>query len=58
MLCGDGERGFQKILKFKEHADELGVSTITFDFIEGEGHSYLFWNEIVPRMLSFLGLLN
>ena len=56
MLCGRGERGFPKIEKFKEYAESLGVTNITYDFVEGEGHSYLFWNDLVPKMLDYLKL--
>jgi hypothetical protein len=34
----------------------LGVANITFDLVPGYGHSFEFWQHILPKVLEFFGI--
>lgn len=54
--CGPTDRSYERVLKFKEGAEKLGVTNITFDFVPGYGHSFEFWQHIFPKVLEFFGI--
>jgi S-formylglutathione hydrolase FrmB len=56
ITCGTGERSYDKLLRLKEQADELGVKDIAYDFIPGDGHGFEFWDQVMPRVLDFFGI--
>jgi putative tributyrin esterase len=51
--CGTEDRMYPKVLQFKQYADTLGASGITYDFIPGEGGGFGFCDAILPKMLDF-----
>jgi S-formylglutathione hydrolase FrmB len=56
MPCGTDDRNHQKVLQFKQYAEELGAAGITYDFIPGEGGGFGFCDLILPKMMDFFGI--
>jgi putative tributyrin esterase len=54
--CGPSDKSYARVLKFKEGAEMLGVANITFDLVPGYGHSFEFWQHILPKVLEFFGI--
>jgi hypothetical protein len=53
VTCGTEENSYTKLLEFKQSTSDQGVREIMFDFIPGKGHNFLFWNDVIPKMLVF-----
>jgi putative tributyrin esterase len=51
--CGPNDKSSERVFKFKEGADKLGVSDIAYDFIPGYGHNFEFWQHVLPKVLEF-----
>ena len=56
LACGTEDRSYQKILQFKQYAEELGATGITYDFTHGEGGGFGFCDYILPRMMDFFDI--
>jgi putative tributyrin esterase len=54
--CGTDDRMYQKVLRFRAHAEGLGARGITYDFVEGAGSGFGFCESILPKMLAFFGI--
>lgn len=54
--CGPTDRSYERVFKFKEAADKLGVTDIVYDFVPGYGHSFEFWQHILPKVLEFFAI--
>ncbi len=54
--CGTEDVMYQKVLRFREYADELGAQSITYEFVEGAGGGFGFCDSVLPRMLDFFGI--
>jgi putative tributyrin esterase len=54
--CGPADKSYERVLKFKEDADKLGVSEIVYDFVPGYGHNFEFWQHILPKVLEFFDI--
>jgi putative tributyrin esterase len=55
IACGTDDRSYEKLIKFKQYAEALGVNDIAYDFVPGEGHSFTLWNSVVPKIMDFFG---
>ena len=53
VACGTEDRSYEKLLRFRKYAEELGVNGIAYDFVAGYGHSFKFWNDVMPKVLDF-----
>jgi len=51
--CGTEDVMYQKVLRFKEYAEELGAENITYEFVQGAGGGFGFCDSILPKMLAF-----
>jgi S-formylglutathione hydrolase FrmB len=51
--CGKNDRSCEKLYADQEEALKLGINNITFYFAEGAGHDYVFWDDVIPRVLDF-----
>jgi putative tributyrin esterase len=51
--CGPSDKSSERVFKFKEDAENLGVSDIVYDFVPGYGHNFEFWEHILPKVLDF-----
>lgn len=56
LACGTEDRSYQKILQFRQYAEDVGAQGITYDFIPGEGGGFEFWNAVIPKMMDFFGM--
>ncbi|MCD7957151.1 MAG: esterase family protein [Lachnospiraceae bacterium] len=54
--CGTKDGMYAKVLKLKELAQNLGVESITFDFVEDGVGNYEFVDSMLPKTLDFFGL--
>jgi len=54
--CGTEDVMYQKVLRFKEYAEELGAEGITYEFIEGAGGGFGFCDSILSKMLDLFGI--
>lgn len=54
--CAPGDMSCARVLKFKEDATKLGARDIEFDLVPGFGHSFEFWQHILPKVLDFFGI--
>jgi putative tributyrin esterase len=54
--CGPTDKSSERVLKFKEGAEKLGVTDIVYDFVPGYGHNFEFWQHILPKVLEFFGI--
>lgn len=54
--CGKEDRGYTKIVKFREHVENIGAEGITFDLIEGYGHDHAYWDYAMTKVMDFFGL--
>jgi putative tributyrin esterase len=54
--CRPTDKSYERVLKFKDGAEKLGVTNLTFDFVPGYGHSFEFWQHILPKVLEFFGI--
>lgn len=54
--CGPTDHSSERVLKFKQDAEKLGVRDITYDLVPGYGHSFEFWQYIFPKVLDFFGV--
>ncbi len=53
--CGTEDRMHQKVLQFKQYAEELVAKGITYDFISGGG-GFGFCDYVLPKMMDFFDI--
>jgi len=54
--CGVEDRMYPKVLQFKQYAEKLGATGITYDFIPAAGGGFGFCDDILPKLLDFFDI--
>ncbi len=52
--CGTEDRMYQKVLRFREYAEELGAEGITYDFVPGAGGGFAFCESVLSEDAGLL----
>jgi S-formylglutathione hydrolase FrmB len=40
----------------QEEMAKMGITNVSFYFADGAGHNYVFWDDVIPRILDFVGI--
>ena len=53
VTCGTNDDCYPKVMEFEEYAGSLGINNITYNYVEGYGHDYVFWDLALQKSLDF-----